>query len=326
MSIFFLDLLMFGLKGLIIIIVMLLLLAGILALLGRGKEKRNGKIFVRNLNKKYDETAEYMMSEIFSKKEYKKYLKNVKKKQKETDSAKKNIYVINFLGDIKASALSALREEVTAILNVAKDKDEVVVCLESGGGMVHSYGLAAAQLERIKQRRLALTVAIDKVAASGGYMMACVANKIIAAPFAIIGSIGVLVQMPNFHRFLKEKNIDFEQFSAGLYKRTLTLFGENTEEGKKKLQQEINKIHDLFKNLIHVHRNQIDIDKVATGEYWLGSQALELKLVDEINTSDSYLLEKSKNANVFEIAFHDKKPLSQRLSSVVGSWTGNYFW
>lgn len=318
-----LDLGLFTAKGFIIVIFVLLLLAGILLLLSKGKDKKRGKISVSSLNKKYDETADCMMMEMFSKKDYKKYLKSHKKKIKEHDPAKKSVYVLNFHGDIKASAVTNLREEITSILNVAKDKDEVVVCLESGGGMVHSYGLAAAQLERIKHKRLQLTVAIDKVAASGGYLMASVADKIIAAPFAIIGSIGVLVQMPNFNRFLKDKNIDFEQFSAGIYKRTLTIFGQNTEEGRKKLQQEINQIHDLFKNAILIHRKNLDIEKVATGEYWLGSQALELKLVDELNTSDNYLLEKSKNANVFEISYHEKKPLSQKLTSVVGSWMGS---
>ena len=182
------------------------------------------------------------------------------------------VFVLNFDGDWKASAVNLFREEITAILCVAKPQDEVVVRLESSGGVVHGYGLAASELQRIKDHHIPLTIAVDKVAASGGYMMACVADKILAAPFAIIGSIGVLAQLPNFHRFLKKHDVDFEQITAGQYKRTLSLFGENTSDGRKKFQTEINEAHQLFKQFITEHRPQIDIDKLATGEYWFGQK------------------------------------------------------
>lgn len=222
-----------------------------------------------------------------------------------------------------------MREEVTAILNVAKPQDEVVIKLDSPGGVVNGYGLAAAQLERIRANRIPLTVTIDKMAASGGYLMACVADRILAAPFAIIGSIGVIVQLPNFHRLLKNNNIDFEQHTAGEFKRTITLFGENTEEGRLKLQHEIEDIHQLFKNIITDHRPQIDIQQVATGEHWLGTQALELKLVDEIKTSDEYLTARAKDAHLYEIAYEVKKPFMSRFSAaantlvhkISGIWT-----
>ena len=165
---------------------------------------------------------------------------------------------------MRASTVSSLAEEITALLNIATPNDEVLLRLESAGGVVHGYGLAAAQLMRIRAQHIPLVVAIDKIAASGGYLMACVADKILAAPFAIIGSIGVVVQLPNFHRLLKDKHIDFELHTAGEFKRTITLFVENTKEGKEKLQHEIEDIHGLFKNLIHDYRQQIDIDKVAT--------------------------------------------------------------
>jgi serine protease SohB len=190
---------------------------------------------------------------------------------------------------------------------------------------VHGYGLAAAQLMRIRAQHIPLVVAIDKIAASGGYLMACVANKILSAPFAIIGSIGVVVQLPNFNRLLKEKNIDFELHTAGEFKRTITLFGENTDEGREKLQHEIEDIHGLFKGLIHKYRKQIDIEKVATGEHWLGQQALILKLVDEIKTSDEYLLEQTNNAQVFEICYEVKRPLLSRLSSTASSMREKLF-
>lgn len=229
---------------------------------------------------------------------------------------------MNFDGDIKASAVTALREEVTAILGVATPNDEVVVKLESAGGMVHAYGLAASQLARLRARKIPLTIIVDKVAASGGYMMACIGNKILAAPFSIIGSIGVIVQLPNFHRLLKEKNIDFEQLTAGQYKRTITLFGKNTEEGREKMHQEIEDIHHLFKNLIKEYRHELDVEKVATGEHWLGAQALDLKLVDELKTSDDYLFEQSKQANLYEVTYRMKKSFLEKLSAPVNSLLG----
>jgi len=305
-------------KTIIITAFMLILLAGILSLLNRGKQRAT--LSIKNLNMKYQDTKRIFLEKILSKKEFKKLLKEDKiaeknKKNEHEKTSQKNIFVLHFDGDIKASAVSALREEVTAILHVATPQDEVIVRLESSGGMVHAYGLAAAQLARIRQRGIPLTVAVDKVAASGGYLMACVADKILAAPFAIIGSIGVIVQLPNFHRFLKEKNIDFEQITAGNFKRTLTVFGENTESGREKLHHEIEEIHNLFKNLIQEYRPNLDIEKVATGEHWLAKQAIELQLVDELRTSDDYLLEQSKKANLFEIHYEIKKSFGEKLFS-----------
>ena len=306
---------LFSAKALILLVVILVLLAGILALLGRGKEKTSGKISIKNLNKKYIGITEALFQEILPKKEFKHYLKkqNAEKKTEKTD--KKNIFVIDFHGDVKASAAASLSEEVTAILSVATPKDEVVVRLESTGGMVHAYGLAAAQLTRFRHKQIPLTVIVDKVAASGGYLMASVANKILAAPFAMIGSIGVIVQLPNFHRLLQEKHVDFEQITAGSFKRTLTMFGHNTEEGREKLRQEVEEIHQLFKKSIQQYREHIDIAKVSTGEVWVGTQALELNLVDEVQTSDDYLLEASKAANIFKISYHTKKSLVEKITT-----------
>jgi serine protease SohB len=310
------QLALFTTKAIIVVALILILLAGILALLSKGKGGTRGRISIKNLNEKYTEVKEEILNEILTKDELKKFLKSKKNKSKaKKDSAKKNVFVLNFCGDIKASAVGALREEVTAVLSVAEPTDEVVVRVESAGGMVHAYGLAAAQLSRIREKKIPLTVTVDKVAASGGYLMACVANKILAAPFAIIGSIGVVVQMPNFHRLLKQKHVDFEQLTAGDYKRTLTMFGHNTEEGREKLQEEIEEIHHLFKDAIQANRPQIDIEKVATGEHWLGTQAFSLRLVDKITTSDDYLVARSEVANLYEISYETKKSFSQKLTA-----------
>ena len=140
--------------------------------------------------------------------------------------------------------------------------------------MVHTYGLAASQLHRITRAGIPLTVSVDKGAASGGYLMACVANTIIAAPFAIIGAIGVLAQIPNFNRALKKVDVDYEVMTAGEHKAPITMFGEITDKGKNKLQQELEETHDLFKGFITQHRPQVPVHEVASGEVWYGQQAI----------------------------------------------------
>ncbi|HSW93257.1 MAG TPA: protease SohB [Gammaproteobacteria bacterium] len=315
-----LQLLLFSAKLVVVAIFILIVFAGILAIASRGKDKLRGRISVKHLNKKYRETRDKLSAEILSGTQFKKFSREQKKaNQKKAKSHEKhppkNVFVLTFNGDIKASAVTALREEVTALLGIATPRDEIVVKVESGGGMVHAYGLAASQLMRIRQKHIPLTVVVDKIAASGGYMMACIGNKILAAPFAIIGSIGVIVQLPNFHRLLKDKHVDYEQITAGQFKRTLTLFGENTREGREKMHEEVEEIHQLFKNLIAENRPIVDVQKVATGEHWLGSQALSLNLVDELRTSDDYLLTQSEHAEVYEVCYHMKKSLAEKMSS-----------
>ncbi|OGT52855.1 MAG: protease SohB [Gammaproteobacteria bacterium RIFCSPHIGHO2_12_FULL_42_13] len=300
-------------KTVTIVIAILVVIAAIVALKAKAKAALEmGSLDIQSLNEKYDELADAMNECTLTKAEKKAKKKNTKNKK--TDEKSKRLFVLRFDGDIKASGVDALRESITAILLSASQEDEVLLCLESGGGMVPHYGLAASQLQRIRNANIALTVAIDKIAASGGYMMACVANQIIAAPFAIIGSIGVVAQLPNFHRLLKKNDIDFEQITAGEYKRTLTLFGENTKEGREKLQSEINDTHALFKSFVGMHRPEVVIDNIATGEHWYATQCLERKLVDSIQTSDDYLLSKKTSHQLFEVNYKVKQSLLKRFN------------
>ncbi|TNF89662.1 MAG: protease SohB, partial [Gammaproteobacteria bacterium] len=231
--------------------------------------------------------------------------------------AKPRVFVLDFDGNIRASAVAQLRREITAVLSMARENDEVLLRLESRGGMVHAYGLASSQLQRIRDHGISLTVCVDKVAASGGYMMACVANKVLAAPYAILGSIGVVAQLPNFNRLLKKHDIDFEMITAGEYKRTLTILGENTEKGREKFTEEIEDVHLLFKEFVSQHRPELEIERVATGESWFGQRALDLALVDELSTSDEYITRACEAADVFEVKYVEKKPLPQRLGIVL---------
>lgn len=256
------------------------------------------------------------------------YKKSIYVKLKNFFSIKKNrlfsirptLYILNFKGDIEANPVSTLRKEITAIILVAKKKDEVLLCLESAGGIVNAYGLAASQLQRLRKHKINLTISIDKIAASGGYMMACVANHIIAAPFAIVGSIGVVGQLPNFNKLLKKNNIDFEQHTSGENKRTLTLFGENTDQSRKKFHEELTVIHNLFKDFVHTMRPNLNIDEISKGDHWFGSTALKLGLIDSITTSDDFMLFKMQNFNLLKIkCINNKKFYNFFLRKVFNS-------
>lgn len=302
---------LFLLQTITLVIAILIVTLGITVIMSRGKGKEKGQLRIKALNQHYQDLKHALQHKILDKKALKHSLKQDKKQSSETFQPR--VFVIHFKGDIKASNIPAFREEVTAILTVAKQDDEVVVILNSPGGLVNAYGLAASQLKRIRQRNIPLTVCIDQVAASGGYLMACVANKILAAPFAIIGSIGVVAQVPNFNRLLKKNDIDFELLTAGEYKRTLTLFGENTDKARKKFQEDIEIIHQHFKEFVTENRPSLDIDKVATGETWLGQEAKQLNLTDQVMTSDDYLLEASENKNILEISYKIKQSPMQKL-------------
>lgn len=292
----------FLLKVVTVMIAFMIIIGQIFAVKAAGKI--NGDITAEKLNKKHSKINDKLVKEIYSKAEQKKY--NKKNKSKNNKSIRNRIFVLEFSGDIRASAVTSLRDEISAILNIATEKDQVILKLESPGGCVHDYGLAASQLARIRDRGIFLSVCVDKMAASGGYLMAAVANEIIAAPFAVIGSIGVLIQVPNFAEFLKDKKIKFEQLTAGEDKRNLTIFTENNAADKEKAQEEIDNIHKLFINFVRKYRPQIEPEKVATGKTWHAIDAIEVKLVDKLSTSDDEILAKIKSHDLYSINKHVK--------------------
>ncbi|WP_122739616.1 protease SohB [Pseudomonas viridiflava] len=331
---FVVDYASFLAKTVTLVIAIIVVLVAIASMRGKGRRKTAGQLQVTRLNDFYKGLRERLEQSLLGKDRLKalrkEQAKALKKEKKDKIEEKARVYVLDFDGDIKASATESMRHEITALLTLATDKDEVVLRLESGGGMVHSYGLASSQLARIRQAGIPLTICIDKVAASGGYMMACIGNKIISAPFAILGSIGVVAQLPNVNRLLKKHDIDFEVLTAGEYKRTLTVFGENTEKGREKFQQDLDITHDLFKNFVASYRPQLSIDEVATGEVWLGMAALDKQLVDELKTSDEYLAERAKDADVFHLHYVQRKSLQERMGmaaaasadGLVAKWWG----
>ncbi|WP_130098631.1 protease SohB [Siccibacter turicensis] len=316
------------LAKIVTVVVAIAIVATLIVNLAQRKKQQRGELRVTNLSEQYKEMQEEVAVAFLDPHEQKLWHKDHKKKQKQeakaakarakrgerTPSSKAKLYVLDFKGSMDAHEVNSLREEVTAVLAVAKPQDEVLMRLESPGGVVHGYGLAASQLQRLREHNIPLTVAVDKVAASGGYMMACVANKIVAAPFAIVGSIGVVAQIPNFNRLLKRNDIDIELHTAGQYKRTLTLLGENTDEGREKFREDLNETHLLFKSFVHDMRPSLDIDAVATGEHWYGSQAKEKGLVDEIATSDDLLLDRMKQYEVVSIRYAQRKKLMDRFT------------
>ncbi|WP_043768576.1 protease SohB [Algiphilus aromaticivorans] len=306
------------------LLLFLALIGAFIALISRltrsQQEEQPAPLEIHPLNERLRERADRLRLAVTPATQRKSVIKALKRQRKDENKApagqktRPRGFVLDFEGDIRASAVSSLREEISALLQVADSGDEIILRLESPGGMVHSYGLAASQLARIRKRGIRLTVAVDKVAASGGYMMACVADRIIAAPFAVIGSIGVVMQLPNFHRLLKNKEIDYELLTAGEHKRTLTVFGENTDAARSKALEELEDTHALFKEFIHSYRPQLDLEAVASGEHWFGTRAAERQLVDELMTSDDYLLQRMGSHDLFRISLRQPKPLMQRLA------------
>lgn len=340
MAEFFFDYGLFALKFLTIALGIIAIVAVSVAAGMRSKKSHEGHIEVSRVNDEIEQLRDTLSATVIDedafklqikqrakneKAKRKAHLKALKKSAKSvTDEKtdvdnKRRVFVLDFRGDMKASAVSSLRREITAVLSLARDSDEVLVRLESSGGMVHAYGLASSHLQRVKDRGIDLTICVDKVAASGGYMMACVASKLLAAPFAIIGSIGVVAQIPNFHRLLKKNNVDFELLTAGEYKRTLTMFGENTEKGREKFIEDIEDIHSLFKEFVTQHRPHIKIEEVATGEIWYGQRALDKALVDELITSDEYIVNACEESDVFVVKYKSKKSLPEKLGIVLQS-------
>ena len=276
--------------------------------------KLPAEIRVSHLNARINEQRKKIAQTTGSKLELLQLSQQLSKEGRARKKTNQKIYVLDFKGDMAASAVESLREEITLILSTAKaGRDRIVVRLESPGGMVHGYGLAAAQLVRLRDAGFHLTICVDKVAASGGYMMACIANEVVSAPFAIVGSIGVVAQVPNFNRLLKDNKIDFELYTAGQYKRTVTMFGENTEEGKAKFEEELQQTHALFKHFVEKYRPQMNVEKVATGEHWYGRDALDLNLVDKLQTSDEYLLHLLTQHDVYSIQTRKKPTLGEKL-------------
>ena len=290
---------MFALQAIVIVAALLVLISGVVSI-GR---KPKPQLEITSLNNEASQVTMQMQKAVLGK------ATKIKKNKKTRPKA----FVIDFVGDIKAGQVEQLRQEVSAILSIATQDDQVIARIESPGGAVNAYGLAASQLQRIRDKQLPLTVCIDKMAASGGYLMACVANQIIAAPFAIIGSIGVVAQLPNFHRWLQKNSIDVELLTAGEYKRTLTLFGENTDKGRKKFQEDLEQIHLNFRNYVFMNRAQLDLDAVATGEHWLATDAADLHLVDAIQTSDEYIHNQMETYDLYHVKLHAKKSLADKI-------------
>ncbi|MBD2859886.1 protease SohB [Spongiibacter sp. KMU-158] len=328
-------------KSVTVLVVFVVIIGAFISLSQRTRrDNEDGHIEITALHKRFEDWQDLANYSVMTEQQYKDLHKEKKKKEKqehksakaksknkeEHSADKKRLYVLDFNGDIKASEVAALRHEITAILTVVRPEDEILLRLESPGGLVHSYGLAASQLQRIRDKNIELTIAIDEVAASGGYMMACTGTRLIAAPFAVIGSIGVIAQLPNVHRLLKKHDIDVELHTAGEFKRTLTMVGENTEAGRKKFVEELEDTHSLFKDFVGHHRPNLNMAEIATGEVWYGQRALDKGLIDALQTSDDYLLSQWPDKEIYQVKFRQKRSLQERLGLAAeaaverGSW------
>lgn len=324
---------MFLAKTLTIVLAVIAIVSFLVAAGQRRRHMPRGNLTVNHINRELESLKDNLQRVVLDKFALKKYLKLEKQREKDKikqfkgnagnaaetaeETRRKRIFVLDFEGDMEASGLESLRQEITAVLTMAEADDEVILRLESPGGVVHAYGLASSQLLRFRQQSIPLTICVDKVAASGGYMMACVADKLIAAPFAILGSIGVLVQMPNIYRLLKKNDVDFEMITAGEYKRTLTPYTEVTEKGREKVKEDVEEMHGLFKQWVKEYRPIVDIDQIATGETWVGMQAHERQMVDQISTSDDIIINACSEADVYEVSYELRVPLGEKLGGAL---------
>ena len=317
---YLLEIGVFSGKVAVVVVGILIIMIGLALLVARRQQERQEHLEVQDLNEKLTSYANLLKAAIFSKKEWKDEAKKQKKESKSKEKKgdhRPRVFVLDFEGDIKAEQVERLRHEISILLSVVKEGDEVAVRIESPGGMVHGYGLAASQLMRIRSKNIPLTVCVDKIAASGGYLMACTANKIVAAPFAILGSIGVVAQVPNVHRLLKKHDVDYEEITSGEYKRTVSLMGEITPQGRQKFTEQIEDTHQLFKDFVQSCRPQLDLAKVATGEHWFGERAKGLNLVDELMTSDEFLISRMDEKQIYHLEMAEKKSIGEKLSEAI---------
>ena len=313
------NLLLFFGQALIIVLSIIAVIVAIAA--SASKSGKTKGLDVEVINDKFDDQKSTLQSIVLNSDDFKKVKKQKKadlKAEQKDKTERKTAYLIEFLkGDIEATAVDNIKEEISAVLGVAEKNEEVILKVESPGGVVHGYGLAAAQILRLREAGLNVTICVDKVAASGGYLMSCVAHQIIASPFAIIGSIGVVAQVPNINRLLKKHDVDFKEYTAGDYKRTVSVLGEITEKGEAKFKEQLEATHVLFKDFVSLYRPQLDLTTVATGEYWYGTQALKLNLIDRIQTSDDYILNKVKTHKVIKVSFSKKAGLADKISEMI---------
>ena len=327
---------LFVAQAITVVIVFAAIIGLIVGAAAKGKSSNKGELYVDNISEEIEDTIVDLKRSLLNKDDLKAFDKNLKKELKKEvkkdsknkdkeDEKRPNMFVVSFDGGVYANEVESLREEISAIISIAQPGDKVLIKLESPGGVVHGYGLASSQIARLRNADIEVIAAVDKVAASGGYMMACVANKIISAPFAIIGSIGVVAQLPNFNKLLKKHDVEIEQHTAGNYKRTLTMLGENTDEAREKFKEELADTHILFKEFVSEYRPELDIEKVATGEHWYGKQALELKLVDELLTSDDFVLNSVKDHTLYKVEYKIKQKLAEKLGIAAAAGASSMF-
>src|SRR5271169_5703720 len=324
---FWLDIAAFALKALLIVAAVggLAVLIARLARSGEARDK-DKEIKVRSLNERYDDLRDAMNGALFDKKERKALGRTRKKEAKAAAKTRraqepgKRIYVLSFKGDMRATAVKRLGAEIDAVLIAARpETDETVIRIESPGGTVTGYGLAAAEILRLRERKIKVTASVDQVAASGGYMMACAADRIVAAPFAVVGSIGVVAPVPNLHRLLKKNEIEYEEMTAGEWKRSVSVLGEITPAGREHFRGKLDATHEAFKAHVAECRPNLDIARVANGDHWLAREALPLGLVDEIMTGDDLLFRARDSARLYEVSTEARKTLLQQLLSGLGT-------
>ena len=324
---FWLDIADFALKAALIVAALAGFVALVALIAGRRRGEAEGapRLIARSLDERYEAMADALNARLIDKKALKALVNARRKATKAAEKSgarvlAKRVFVLDFKGDIRARAARRLANEIDAVLTVARpEADEVVLKIESPGGTITGYGLAAAEVMRLKAHKIKVTACVDQVAASGGYLMACAADRIVAAPFAVVGSIGVVAQVPNLHRLLKKNDVDYEEITAGEFKRSVSVFAKITPAGREHFRGKLDAAHEAFKRFVQQCRPGLDIDKVGDGDMWLASEGLGLGLVDALMTSDELLFAARGEARLYEIAVEQRKSLLQQLAGGLGA-------
>lgn len=211
--------------------------------------------------------------------------------------------VLRFEGDTMATGRQDFARMVDEVLHNKERIQRVIVVVNSPGGGVSVYGQMFAGMERMRNAGVDVTACVDTYAASGGYLMSVPAQRIIAAPFAMVGSIGVVSEFMNFNKLLRRLGVEPMTITAGELKRTVTPLSEVTEENKAAYKAQLEAIHRQFIAVVKKYR-EVDADRVCTGNHWTAAESVELKLnlVDGLATSQEYLFEANQTEDLVTIS------------------------
>ncbi|MDP3296608.1 MAG: signal peptide peptidase SppA [Thermodesulfovibrionia bacterium] len=181
------------------------------------------------------------------------------------------------------------RDVIDELKTYAKDSSikAVVIRIDSPGGAVAPAQEIYKEIVKLKKEKK-VVASMGSVAASGGYYIACPADKIVANPGTLTGSIGVIMEIPNIEGLMKKIGVETKVIKSGKHKDIASMFKSMTEEERKILQSVLDDVHDQFIRAVSEGRNMKyeNIKELADGRIFTGKKAKELGLVDTLGNLD----------------------------------------